>query len=202
MDSKMQTSLLLILGTIALFGGYLLLYPADPSELARQQVLALIADPTTAKVAIVVGYGGALAMIIGLWTVSRTMFMAGGAGAPYANIAFVLLIAATAGMAMRACMALSITGASTMSSGLLLFNIEEALAVGTPLVLGPALILLGLGIYFAKNFHIGVAAIVVVAGLISTVRPFLGIDVLELVGLVGFGIASLAIGISRFRAAN
>jgi len=200
MDSKMQTSLLLILGTISMFVAFFFLYPADPNELAREQTLDLMTDTTLAKAGIVIGYGGAAAMLVGLWNVSRNMMMAGGAGASYGNIAFVLFIAAIAAMLTRACLELSVTGASVMASGLLLVTMENGLASTTPIVLGIAMTLLGLGIYFAKNFHVGVGAIGIIAGLINIVRPFADNDNLNLVGLVGFGILALAVGISKLRA--
>ena len=89
-----------------------------------------------------------------------------------------------------------------MTSGLLLFNIENAMASTTPLVMGVAMTLLGLGIYFAKNFHVGVGAIAIIAGVINIVRPFADNNNLDLAGLVGFGILALALalGISRMRA--
>lgn len=200
MDSKMQTSLLLILGTVVMFGAFFFIYPARPDELAREQTLNLMTDTTLAKAGIVLGYGGAVAMMVGLWVVSRTMLMAGGAGASYGNIAFVLFIALVASMIARACIELGVTGASGMTSGLLLFNIENAMASTTPLVMGVAMTLLGLGIYFAKNFHVGVGAIAIIAGVINIVRPFADNNNLDLAGLVGFGILALAVGISKIRA--
>jgi hypothetical protein len=196
----MQTSLFLILGTVVMFAAFFFIYPARPDELARHQTLDLMTDTTLAKAGIVLGYGGAVAMIVGLLGVSRTMFMAGGSGASYGNIAFVLFVALVASMIARACIELGVTGASTMASGLLLSNVENAMASTTPLVMGVAMTLLGLGIYFAKNFHVGVGGIAIIAGVINIVRPFADNNNLDLAGLVGFGILALAVGISKMRA--
>jgi hypothetical protein len=183
-----------------MFAAFFFIYPTRPVELAREQTLNLMTDTTLAKAGIVLGYGGVVAMIVGLLGVSRTMFMKGGAGASYGNIAFVLFVALVASMIARACIELGVTGAPDLTSGLLLLNIENAMASTTPLVMGVAMTLLGLGIYFAKNFHVGVGAIAIIAGVINIVRPFADNNGLDLAGLVGFGILALTVGISKMRA--
>ena len=200
MDSKMQTSLLLILGSIVMFAAYMFIYPATPADSTQQQVRDLMADATIAKIGILLGYGGAIAIMLGLWNVSRSMLMAGGAGSSYANITFILLVALIAVMVTRTLIQFAVTGASGMPAGVLLVSVENALGVAMPLAMGIALGVLGLGIYFAKSFHVGVGAIAVIAGIINVVRPFVDNDSINFAGLVGLAVLALALGISRMRA--
>ena len=92
----MQTGLLLVVGSILAAIGFVL-YPADSGEGAAAIAQAMLNDPTTGKIAVLMGYGGVIAVLIGLFGISRSMALAGGAGTSYTSIAMVLFVALVAG---------------------------------------------------------------------------------------------------------
>ena len=93
MGSKMQTGLLLIIGTIVAAVGWFAIYPAEGTGAAADQAADLMADPNIAKVGLLMGYGGMIAVFIGLLNIARGMATAGGGGSSYANIATILIMA-------------------------------------------------------------------------------------------------------------
>ena len=60
MGSKMQTGLLLILGTIVAIVGWMAIYPGGggPDTTAAENAADLMADPTLAKLGVLMGFGG------------------------------------------------------------------------------------------------------------------------------------------------
>ena len=79
MGSKMQTGLLLILGTVVSLVGWMAIYPGDDSATA-ESAAALMADPTLAKLGMLMGFGGMGALFIGFLNISRKMAAGDGAG--------------------------------------------------------------------------------------------------------------------------
>ena len=65
MGSKMQTGLLLVIGTILAGIGWMALYPGDPSDGAAATAQAILDDPTMSKIALLMGYGGIIAVATG-----------------------------------------------------------------------------------------------------------------------------------------
>ena len=70
MESKMQTSLLLIIGPIVALVGWMFIYPAGEG-VATTDAADLMADPGLSKVGMLLGFGGMAALFIGLLNVSR-----------------------------------------------------------------------------------------------------------------------------------
>ena len=89
MGSKMQTGLLLILGTIVSLVGWMAIYPGDDSATA-ESAAKLMADPTLAKLGMLMGFGGMGAVFIGFLNISRKMAAGDGAGASYAKVSAIL----------------------------------------------------------------------------------------------------------------
>ena len=131
-----------------------------------------MADPDMAKVGILLGFGGMIAVFIGLFNITRGMAMAGGKGSSYANIAFVLTVALIAGSIVAAGLELGTTEATSAAGGATLVGVSIALSSSFQIATGLTLILLGLGIVLDKKFHVIVAAITIIAGGLMLISSF------------------------------
>ena len=94
MGSKMQTSLLLIIGTVVSLVGWMFIYPVDggPDSTAADNAADIMADPGLAKLGMLMGFGGMGGVFIGLLNISRKMAAGDGAGSSYANISAILAV--------------------------------------------------------------------------------------------------------------
>lgn len=200
MGSRMQTGLLLVVGTIAAAIGWLVLYPADGTESVTEQASKIMADPDMAKGGIILGFGGMIAMLIGLLNIARNMAAAGGAGSSYANIAAVLVMAVVAGFVVGFGLEYGTAEATSAASGVTLMGISVAVGGAMILAVGIALILLGVGIALDKNFHLVVAALAVISGGMLLISSFVDADNLQVVGWIGMMVTTLALGGLTIRA--
>lgn len=198
MESRIQTTLLLVLGTITAFLGWFFIYPADESG-AVEDAAAIMADPNLAKIGILMGFGGMIAAFIGLVNMTRSMAMAGGAGSPYANIAAVLLVAMIAVMLVATGLELGTAEATSAAGGATLMGISLALGGGLQLALGVGLIFLGLGIVLNKNLHIIGGAVPVIAGVAMLIAAFVDLEAFELIAWLGFMVGNLVLGGLTFK---
>ena len=82
MGSKMQTGLLLILGTIVSFIGWMFIYPVDggADATSAENAADLMADPGLGKLGIMMGFGGMFAIFIGFLNIARKMASGNGPG--------------------------------------------------------------------------------------------------------------------------
>ena len=207
MESRMQTGLLLILGTIVATIGWIGFYPADGTESAVEQANKLMADPNIATVGIILGFGGMIAVFIGLLNICRSMVTIGGKGSPYANIATVLFMALIAGSILAAGLELGTTKATLAASGGALMDVSVALSGSAQITMGIALILLGVASALHKNFHIIAAALGVITGVMLIASSFTdsaeGLGwLLQLVGWIGFPFTALVLGGLTIRSKN
>jgi hypothetical protein len=210
MDSRMQTGLLLVLGVISLAAGWMGVYPADPTDSIADQTKSLMADSGLATVGILMGFGGMIAVFIGLVNISRKMLMAGGPGSAYANITALISMAIIAVMIMGLGTELAVANGSSAGTGAIMLGLSNAVGQGAGIPMGIALVLLGVAIYREKNFHMVAAALAVVSGilLVSSVPNLIvetgsdASDLLQLAGWVGFMLNGLVLGVLRLRAAD
>lgn len=210
MDSRMQTGLLLVLGVISMAGGWMGVYPADPSDSIAHQTKHLMADSGLATVGILMGFGGMIAVFIGLVNISRKILMAGGPGSTYANITVLISMAIIAVMIMGLGTELAVANGSSAQTGAIMLGLSNAVGGGAAIPMGIALVLLGAAIYLEKSFHIVAAVIAVVAGILLVCgvpdliaeRGSNASDSLQMVGWIGFMLNGLVLGVLRLRAAD
>ena len=200
MGSSMQTGLLLVLGTIVSFVGWFGFYPDDGSAGAVERAQAIMADPGNAKLGLLLGYSGMLAVFIGVLNITRSMAMAGGAGSFYANVATVLGMALVAGLVMNMGLEYGIAEATSAAGGVTLAGVSLAMEGAFQLAMGIVVLMLGVGIALDKNFHVGAAAIAVIAGFMLLVSNFVDADAIGFAGWIGFMLTSLVLGGLSIRA--
>lgn len=200
MGFKMQTGLLLVIGTIVAGIGWMGIYPDGGGDPAGQ-TKAILADTGTAKVGILMGYGGILAVLLGLLNITRGMAMGGGAGAAYANVATFLTLGLLAGLIASLGLEYGSADVPMTQAGMAMAGTFQAiaLAIGTAFgaFMGIVMILIAVGIYFEKNYHIVTAAGAVVAGVCLIIAAFGSgdaADVMELIGWIAFMATTLVIG--------
>lgn len=202
MGSKMQTGLLLVIGTISAAIGWMVLYPADSGDGAAAIAQAILNDTTTSKIAVLMGYGGVISVLIGLFGISRSMALAGGGGASYTSIAMVLFVALVAGFVAGFGLEYGTAEAGSVVEGATLQGVALAVGGGVTLVLGIALTLLGIGIAVDRNFHVIASVLLVIGGLALVVMGFVdgdAGDVIEIVGWMGLMLGSLVLGVSSIK---
>jgi hypothetical protein len=157
------------------------------------------------KIAVLMGYGGVIAVVIGLFFISRTMALAGGASAAYTSIAMVLFVALVAGFVAGFGLEYGSAEAGSIQEGATLQGVALATGGAIQLVMGIALTLLGIGIAVDKNFHVIAAALLVIAGLALVVSGFVdgdAGDVIEIIAWIGFMLGSLVVGGSSIKSSS
>ena len=198
MGSKMQTGLLLILGTIVALVGWMAIYPGDDSA-TPESAAKLMADPTLAKLGMLMGFGGMGALFIGFLNISRKMAAGDGAGAPYANISAIMAMIMVVMMAIGISIEWAVAEASDAAEGTRLML--HSLALETPFNLagGLLLVLLGIGIILEKNFHIIIGGLAVIAGAGFLLGNVDALDVAGFAGWIGMMLVALALGVQTLR---
>ena len=211
MDTKLQTSLLLVLGPIAALVGWMFLYPVEgeTGEFAKQAG-DLIANSGVCQIGMILGFGGMVAAVAGLFNISRRMTMGGGAGSSYANIATVLSLVAIGTMVMGVGFNFAASNAASVRDGATLLMVGEAGGAGMfPLGMGVLLALVGIAIALEKNYHIAVAGLFVLAGVVFFVGFFVsnfsnetGDNLYTFIGWIGWMLSSIVLGALRLRASD
>ena len=200
MGSKMQTGLLLILGTIVSFVGWMFIYPGDDSATA-ESAAKLMADPTLAKFGMLMGFGGMGAIFLGFLNISRKMAAGNGAGADYANISAIMALILVAMMAIGIGIEWAVTEASDAAEGTRLMVHSFALETPFSFAGGLLMTLLGIGIILEKNFHIIIGGLAVVAGAIS-ISAIAGLPLGGFIGWIGMMLVALGLGVQTLRSKN
>jgi hypothetical protein len=204
MGSKMQTGLLLIIGTVVSVIGWMAIYPGSPEpEATVENVAALMADPTLTKLGMLMGFGGMIALFIGFLNISRKMAAGDGAGASYANISAIMAMTMVVIMAIAIGVEWAVAEASNATEGASLMLVSAATQTPFNLASGLLLFLLGIGIILEKNFHIIIGGLAVVAGaffLIGSVDALK--DIGGFIGWIGMMLVALALGVQTLRAKN
>jgi hypothetical protein len=177
------------------------IYPGDDSATA-ESAAKLMADPTLAKLGMLMGFGGMGAVFIGFLNISRNMAAGDGAGSSCANISAIMAIIMVVLMTTGISIEWAVTEASDTAEGARLMIHSGALETSFNLVGGLLLILLGIGIILEKNFHIIIGGLTVVAGACFLLGNVDAIDVAGFVGFIGMTLVSLALGVQTLRAKN
>tara|TARA_B100000686_G_scaffold228787_1_gene236142 strand:+ start:982 stop:1599 length:618 start_codon:yes stop_codon:yes gene_type:complete len=205
MELKMQTSLLLIIGTITALAGWMFIYPGegDGSSTAADNAAALMEDPDRARVGMLMGFGGMAAVFAGLLNVSRKMASGGGAGASYANISGLFAVVLFVLCLFMLGIEWGAAEASSDAIGVDLMQISAASETTFMTSCGLLLLLLGVGIILEKNYHIVIGGFAVISGL-AFLSGFAGesLEVAGFVAWIGMNLVSLAIGIQTLRSKN
>jgi hypothetical protein len=205
MELKMQTSLLLIIGTITALVGWMFIYPGegDGSSTAADNAAALMEDPDRARVGMLMGFGGMAAVFAGLLNVSRKMASGGGAGASYANISGLFAVVLFVLCLFMLGIEWGAAEASSDAIGVDLMQISAASETTFMTSCGLLLLLLGVGIILEKNYHIVIGGFAVISGL-AFLSGFAGesLEVAGFVAWIGMNLVSLAIGIQTLRSKN
>ena len=202
MESKMQTSLLLIIGPIVALVGWMFIYPAGEG-VATMDAADLMADPGLSKVGMLLGFGGMAALFIGLLNVSRKMASGGGPGASYANISGIAALVLVVLCAFMLGIEWAVAEASSDAIGIDLMQISVASETTFFTSCGILMLLLGVGIILEKNYHIAIGGLAVIAGL-GFLASFGG-ESLEMGGFVGWLVmmlVALGIGVQTLRSKN
>ena len=198
MGSKMQTGLLLILGTVVSLVGWMAIYPGDDSA-TPESAAKLMADPTLAKLGMLMGFGGMGAVFIGFLNISRKMAAGDGAGSSYANISAIMAMTLVVMMAIGIGTEWAVTEASDATEGARLMLHSGALETPFNLVGGLLLGLLGIGIILEKNFHIIIGGLAVVAGACFLLGNVDAVDFVGFFGFIGMMLVALALGVQTLR---
>ena len=205
MELKIQTSLLLIIGTITALAGWMFIYPGegDGSSTAADNAAALMEDPDRARVGMLMGFGGMAAVFAGLLNVSRKMASGGGAGASYANISGLFAVVLFVLCLFMLGIEWGAAEASSDAIGVDLMQISAASETTFMTSCGLLLLLLGVGIILEKNYHIVIGGFAVISGL-AFLSGFAGesLEVAGFVAWIGMNLVSLAIGIQTLRSKN
>ena len=198
MGSKMQTGLLLILGTVVSLVGWMAIYPGGESATA-ESAAQLMADPTLAKLGMLMGFGGMGAVFIGFLNISRKMAAGDGAGSSYANISAIMAMTLVVMMAIGISIEWAVTEASDATEGTRLMLHSAALETPFNLAGGLLMVLLGIGIILEKNFHIIIGGLAIIAGAGFLLGNVNAVDVAGFAGWIGMMLVALALGVQNLR---
>ena len=198
MGSKMQTGLLLILGTIVSLVGWMFIYPGDDSATA-ESAAKLMADPTLAKLGMLMGFGGMGAVFIGFLNISRKMAAGDGAGSSYANISAIMAMTLVVMMAIGISIEWAVTEASNATEGVSLMLHSAAIETPFSFLGGILLVLLGIGIILEKNFHIIIGALAVATGAGFLLGNVDAVDSVGFFGFIGMMLVALALAVQTLR---
>jgi len=200
----MQTSLFLVIGTIAAAIGWLVIYPADGTESAEIQARAIMGNPNTARFGLLLGYGGLVTVFIGLINIARGITAAGGKGSSYTTTATILSIAVISGLLVGTGLELGTAETSSIAVGVTLMTIVGALDISIRITMGIALILLGTGMVFDKNLHTLGPIMAIISGAALVTSSFTDSTVglgwlFQMTGCIGLIFTGLTLGILTIR---
>ena len=194
MGSQTQTGLLLILGSIVSIIGWMVFYPVSPSDSIAEQAAGLLADPDMGQVGVLMGFGGMIALFMGLINIGRSMSTDGGKGGSYAGVATILLMALIAVMLIGTGLELGTTEATSPAGAATLMGVANAIYSGFEIAFGLAMISLGIGIVLDKNFNIIIAALAIISGATFGLSGFVDVDPMSMIGWMGFNLTAIVMG--------
>jgi hypothetical protein len=201
MGSKLQTGLLLTLGPIVALIGWMGLYPAGNETSTVVMAQKIMDDPVMAQMGITLGYGGMIALAMGLFFTSRGIATGDGSGRSYTNISQVLFVTIIPIMLMSAGFEFANTEAATIAEGALMQNLALATSSSFGLAVGLGVLLLGVAIVLEKIQHIIVGIALSLVGIILPISSLIGEngDVLQMVGWMGYMATGLILGVLTIR---
>ena len=178
--------------------GWMAIYPGDDSATA-ESAAKLMADPTLAKLGMLMGFGGMGAVFIGFLNISRKMAAGDGAGSSYANISAIMAMTLVVMMAIGLSIEWAVTEASDATQGANLMLHSAALETPFSLLGGILFVLLGIGIILEKNFHIIIGGLTVVAGAGFLLGNVDAVEILGFIGWIGMLLVALGLGAQTLR---
>ena len=188
---------LLILGVIVQMVGWVAFYPADPVDATSVQANALRGDETMARVGLVMGFGGMIAMLAALVNVARSI------QSTYASYAAFIFGLAAAGALVSTGFEFSVVDAPSDAIAASLMGNSLAIGNGMFLGLGVANVLLGIAILLTKQIYLVIGALAVLFGIAMVLMPFFGQDSpVAGVAFLGWWIVSIGIGFHSIRTAD
>ena len=193
MGSNRQNGLFLILGVIVALVGWMFIYPGDDTATA-ESAAKLMADPTLAKLGMLMGFGGMGALFIGFLNISRNMAAGDGAGSSYANISAIMALALVVLMFTGLSIEWAVTEASDATEGARLMLHSGAMETTLYFAGGLMLVLLGIGTILEKNFHVIIGGLSVVAGGIFLLGNIEGFNEIGFFGFLGMMLVALGMG--------
>ncbi|MQG19209.1 MAG: hypothetical protein FI687_05490 [SAR202 cluster bacterium] len=202
MGSKIQIGSMLIIGAICSAIGWMGLYPGGPDDTSVELAQKLLDGGATAKIAILMGYGGMIVVLTGMVMLSRGMAMGGGAGSSYTNISMILFMAVLAGMVTALGLEYGSTEAGSIQEAATLQGITNAGGAASSLILGVSMILLGVGIFVEKNLNVSTSILAVISSIALILAIFLSGDIsitLQWVGWSLFLLGTILIGVFTLR---
>ncbi len=202
MGSKIQIGSMLIIGALCSAIGWMGLYPGGPDDTSVELAQKLLDGGATAKIAILMGYGGMIVVLTGMVMLSRGMAMGGGAGSSYTNISMILFMAVLAGMVTALGLEYGSTEAGSIQEAATLQGITNAGGAASSLILGVSMILLGVGIFVEKNLNVSTSILAVISSIALILAIFLSGDIsitLQWVGWSLFLLGTILIGVFTLR---
>jgi hypothetical protein len=188
---------LLIVGVIVQMVGWMVFYPASPSDAISVQVDALRGDELMARIGLIMGFGGMLAMLAASVNVARSIQSA------YASHAAFMLTLAAAAVLVASGIEFSVVDAPSGASAASLMGNSLAIGNGMCLGLGVAYVLLGIAILLTKQIYLVIGVLAVLIGIAMALTPFFGQDgPVAGVAFLGWWIVSIGIGFHSIRTAD
>jgi hypothetical protein len=185
---------LLISGVIVQMVGWAAFYPANPGDATSVQANALRGDEIMARVGLIMGFGGMIAMLAATVNVARSI------QSTYASHAAFILTLAAAGALVSAGIEFSVVDAPSASSAASLMGNSLAIGNGLFLGLGVATVLLGIAILLTKQIYLVIGAFAVLFGVAMVLMPFFGNDSpVAPVAFLGWCLVSIGIGFHSIR---
>jgi len=188
---------LLILGVIVQTVGWIAFYPADPADATSVQVNAIRGDETMARIGLIMGFGGMLAMLAASVNVARSI------QSTYASHSAFIFALVAAAVLVATGIEFSVVDAPSDASAASLMGNSLAIANGICLGLGVAFVLLGIAILLTKQIYLVIGALAVLVGIAMVLTPFFGQDSpVAGVAFLGWWIVSIGIGFHSIRTAD
>jgi hypothetical protein len=188
---------LLIVGVIVQMVGWIAFYPANPSDATSVQAEALRGDEAMARVGLIMGFAGMIAMVAASVNIARSI------QSTYAShAAFIFTLVAAAALVSTG-LEFGVVDAPSDASAASLMGNSLAIGNGMFLAIGVANALLGIAILLTKQIYLVIGALAVVAGIAMVLMPFLGQDSpVAAIAFLGWMIVSIGIGFHSIRTAN
>ena len=188
---------LLILGVIVQAVGWIVFYPADPTDATSVQANAIRGDEAMARIGLIMGFGGMIAMVAALVNVARSIQSA------YASYAAFIFGLAAAVALVSTGFEFRVVDAPSDAIAASLMGNSLAIGDGMFLGLGVANVLLGIAILLTKQIYRVIGALAVLAGIAMVLMPFLGQDSpVAAIAFLGWLLVSIGIGFHSIRTAD
>ena len=188
---------LLILGVIVQVVGWVVFYPADPADATSVQANAIRGDEAMARIGLIMGFGGMLAMLAASVNVARSI------QSTYASHAAFIFALVAAAVLVATGFEFSVVDAPSDASAVSLMGNSLAIGNGICLGLGVAFVLLGIAILLTKQIYLVIGALAVLVGIAMVLMPFLGQDSpVAAIAFLGWCLVSIGIGFHSIRTAD